>query len=207
MARLRSARSGRRKHNARVALERRGIDGVPRSLNTWLVPVGYFCNVADIDLNVGSGGHAEISAKRGVNNQMVGMRSFTKEYVDSCRAKVKKDVASFKKYAAPEPLETTFFNNMVIVLDRMFVHRFRAVEGKDGNPLNEVRLLCDSMTGSNNQLQMDNTIKYDPDGSVLKLRVGDEIRLNEADFARLSSAFFAEMELKFLVDEAVSQAA
>ena len=44
----------------------------------------------------------------------------------------------------------------------------------------------------------DKTIKFDPAKSVLKYRVGDEIKLNEAEFIRLSSAFFAEFEGKYL---------
>jgi hypothetical protein len=34
---------------------------------------------------------------------------------------------------------------MTLVLDRYFVHRLRVVAGKDGNPLNEIELLTDSL--------------------------------------------------------------
>jgi hypothetical protein len=44
----------------------------------------------------------------------------------------------------------------------------------------------------------DKTIKFDPARSVLKYKVGDEIKLNEAHFVLLSKAFFAEIERKFL---------
>jgi len=37
-----------------------------------------------------------------------------------------------------------------------------------------------------------------PEKSVLKLKVGDEVKLTEADFVRLSKAFFAEIEKKYL---------
>jgi len=69
---------------------------------------------------------------------------------------------------------------------------------KDGNPLNEVRMLCNSMMTNHNILGADKTIKYDPAKSVLKYRFGDQIKLNEADFTRLSGAFFAEIERKYL---------
>jgi hypothetical protein len=85
---------------------------------------------------------------------------------------------------------------MVLAMDSYFVQRMRAKEMKDGNPLNEVRLLCNSMM-YNNRMGADKTIKYDPARSVLKYRVGDEIRLKEADFILLSSAFFAEIESKY----------
>ncbi len=99
---------------------------------------------------------------------------------------------------AIETFEPHFFNNMVLTLDSYFVHRARAIEKKDGNPLNEVRMLCNSMMNNNNMMCADKTIKFDPAKSVLKYGVGDEIKLNEADFILLSSAFFAEIESKYL---------
>ena len=39
----------------------------------------------------------------------------------------------------------TYFNNMVLVLDRYYVHRLLMVTGKDGNPLNEVELLAEPL--------------------------------------------------------------
>jgi hypothetical protein len=77
-------------------------------------------------------------------------------------------------------------------------HRARGLEKKDGNPLNEVRILCNSMMNNNDLMCADKTIKFDPAKSVLKYRVGDEIKLNEADFVRLAAAFFAEIESKYL---------
>ena len=34
---------------------------------------------------------------------------------------------------------------MVLQLEYMFVHRLSGLEGKDGNPLTEVRVLCNSL--------------------------------------------------------------
>jgi hypothetical protein len=73
-----------------------------------------------------------------------------------------------------EAFEATFFNNMVLLLDYLFVHRLRTVEGKDGNPLNEVRILCNSMLLNDNIMTADKSIKLSPEGSVLKYRVGDK---------------------------------
>jgi hypothetical protein len=98
--------------------------------------------------------------------------------------------------AAIEAFEPHFFNNMVLALDSHFVHRARAMETKDGNPLNEVRMLCNSMISNNNIMCAEKTIKSDPAKSVLKYRVGDDIKLNEADLMLLSSAFLAEIEDK-----------
>jgi hypothetical protein len=83
---------------------------------------------------------------------------------------------------------------MVIVLDALFCHRSRTMEGKDGSPLNEVRVLCNSLMFHDGRLRADKSIKLSPAASVLKLQVGDEIRLNENDFRALGDASFAEIE-------------
>jgi hypothetical protein len=105
--------------------------------------------------------------------------------------------------------EATFFNNLVLILDDLFVHRLRTVEGKDGNALNEVRVLCNSILNNRSVMTADNVsameafaglsaIKLSPAKSVLKYQAGDEIKLNDANFPRLCQAFFAEIERKYL---------
>jgi hypothetical protein len=89
----------------------------------------------------------------------------------------------------------------------MFVHRLTGIEGKDGNPLNRVRVLCNSILLNQGKLQGDklpgwpnsagSSLKLLPEKFVLKLRVGDDIRLTEADFVRSSKAFFAEIEKRY----------
>jgi hypothetical protein len=90
----------------------------------------------------------------------------------------------------------------------MFVHRLTGSEGKDGNPLNEVRVICNSILLNDGRLQVDKLpgwpnsagsgIKLPPDTSVLKLKAGDEIKLTEATFTRLAKAFFEELSKKYL---------
>jgi hypothetical protein len=99
--------------------------------------------------------------------------------------------------AAFETFEPLFFNNLVLVLDGCFVHRTRAIEGKDGNPLNEVRMLSTSILSHRGVLTADKTIKYDPEASILKLKIGDEIRIGEARFLALFRAYFAELRRRF----------
>ena len=84
------------------------------------------------------------------------------------------------------------------MLDRYFVHRLRWVAGKDGNPLNEVELLSDSLMDNDGVLRGNNVVKLVPDRTVLKLDVGDRIRLGAAEFERLSTAFRAEIRSRFL---------
>ncbi len=90
----------------------------------------------------------------------------------------------------------------------MFVHRLTGVEGKDGNPLNEVRVLCNSILLNRGKLQVDRLpgwpnsagsgIKLPPERSLLKLKVGDDVKVTEAEFVRLSKSFFAELEKKYV---------
>ena len=145
---------------------------------------------------------------------MLGMKNYTQKYIDGCRSRVDSDLAAYGNLVAAarnpdsanktspnsaiDALEGTFFNNMILLLDYFFVHRLRTIEGKDGNPLNEVRVLCDSMLHNKNIMSANNTIKLSPAKSVLKYQVGDKIKFNEADFLRLSEAFFAEIESRYL---------
>lgn len=138
---------------------------------------------------------------------MLGRKSYEKEYVRACRKMIDADVRAFKS-SGSKGLETTFFNNMVLKLEYMFEHRLTGIEGKDGNPLNEVRVLCNSLLLNQGKLQVDKLpgwpnsagagIKLSPEKSVLKLEVGDKIKLSEADFVRLAKAFFSCLEEKYV---------
>ncbi len=83
---------------------------------------------------------------------MLGMKNYTKKYIDECRSKVDVGLSAYEKLVAAakshpasvralETFEATFFNNMVLMLDYFFVHRLSGIDGKDGNPLNEVKIL------------------------------------------------------------------
>jgi hypothetical protein len=133
---------------------------------------------------------------------MLMVSSYAKDYVDACRAKVAAQLASYRKVLAAKPLETDaferqFFNHLILALDHYFVHRGRTMEGKDDDPLNEVRMLCDAIMENQGRMSADKTIRYKPETSILKFKAGDEIRLDADDFARLSAAFFDEIEKKY----------
>jgi hypothetical protein len=145
---------------------------------------------------------------------MLGMRNYTQEYIDRCRSRVDSDLSVYKNLVAAVKnnsatnetqlnsaivaFEAVFFNNMVLLLDDFFVHRLRTIEGKDGNPLNEVRVMCDSMMSNNNIMSEDKSINLSPAKSVLKVQFGDEIKLTGADFLLICKASFAEIESKYL---------
>ena len=133
---------------------------------------------------------------------MLCVNHYPREYVDECRSRMAAQLNAYRELAGPggaavEAFEPQFFNHLVLALDRYFVHRSRTLEGKNGNPLNEVRMLCSSLLEHHGVLTADKTIKYRPENAVLQLRLGDEIRLREADFEALCSAFFRELDATF----------
>lgn len=144
---------------------------------------------------------------------MLSVNKYTQEYINECRSKVsaqikaydnlidaaRKDTSSRESHldSAMKAFEISFFSNMVLVLDNLFSNRSRTMEKKDGNPLNEVRLICNSILNNHGRLLPDKSIKLDTGKSVLKLRSGDEISIDEKGFVRISDAFFNEIEDKF----------
>ncbi len=134
---------------------------------------------------------------------MLSLKQYPKDYIAACREKMDAQLAAYRKLIKTADAKSVsafaphFFNHLVLVLETNFVHRARGQEGKDGNVLNEVRMLATSLQQHEGVLTADKTIKYQPEESVLKLKLGDKIELNEAAFVALSKAFFAEIEAKF----------
>jgi hypothetical protein len=141
---------------------------------------------------------------------MLGMKKYEKKHIAACRARVEANLGAYRKQvgkALSKDFEARYFADQVLLLDHMFVHRLTGIEGKDGNALNEVRVLCNSILLNQGKLQVDKLaewpnsagsgIKLSPEKSVLKLAADDEIRLSEADFVRLSRAFFEEIEKRY----------
>jgi hypothetical protein len=139
---------------------------------------------------------------------MLGRKDYTREEYDHARSAIADQIAAYDKLLGDDPaaaeqperqeFDALFFNNMTLVLDRYFVYRLRLTSGADGNPLNEVEMICDSLLNNGGILRPLSPIKYLADLSVLRLKIGDRISLSAADFERLSTAFFAELERRFL---------
>lgn len=136
--------------------------------------------------------------------RMLARSGFDQDYVEAIRTRTRAQLAAFESLAgagaAPEALEafaSTYFNALVVGLEQAFVHRARGAEKKDGNPLNEVRVLTASLLEHDGVFTADATIKMKPETSVLGLAYGDEIRLDQEGFTALAEAFLAEIAVKF----------
>lgn len=142
---------------------------------------------------------------------MLAANTYPNDYIAACRANIDRQLSTYRQLieaaqgqaasqarpSAATEFDLLFFRNLIVLLDAMFVHRTRAREGKDGNPLNEVRMLCESVLKSGDVMTANSSIKYDPSKAVLGLRIGDDIRVGEADFTRLAQAFFSAIETRF----------
>jgi hypothetical protein len=138
---------------------------------------------------------------------MLGRKNYTTTELENGRAAMKSQLETYKKLvatassvdakAALAAFEPLFFNQLSLALDRLYVHRIRAVTGKENNPLNELELICEALIDHHGVFRGNNVIKYTPTKSVLQLEIGDKIGLTQQQFERLSSAFFTDLEAKF----------
>ena len=141
---------------------------------------------------------------------MLGRKDFSPQELAAARAAVDEQLRAYRALAdavarvddptataALEALEPVLFTGLTVALDRYFVHRIRAVSGKDGNPLNEVELLVESLMNNDGVLRGNTVVKYVPEESVTQLKPGDRVVLTRAQFERLAKAFLAEIEARF----------
>jgi hypothetical protein len=125
---------------------------------------------------------------------------YTPTYIAACRQRFADQLQAYLSMvegsSAPNvgEFERKYCRALLLALDNCFATRSRSMEGRDGNPLNEVRILCKSIIINRGKLMADAHINLSPGTSVLGLAVGDDVDLNARDFARISSAFFDSIE-------------
>lgn len=135
---------------------------------------------------------------------MLGRKNYTQAEIDTARTAIERQLAAYdqvvagSKGAARDEFDAVFFNQLLLALDRPFVHRIRPVTGKDGNPLNEVEMLCDSLMTHGGVLRPSKVIKLDPATSVAGVEFAASIQLDHDQFGRLATAFFDELQIRFL---------
>jgi hypothetical protein len=133
---------------------------------------------------------------------MLGRADYPIEFIMACRKRAERQLKVYDALAKKagkdmDAFAPEFFNTMVLALDHYFMHRLRGKEGKDGNPLNEVRMLAASLLENDGIMSKDNTIKYDPGKSITGIAVGDKIVLDRKRFGALVDAYFDEIAAKF----------
>jgi hypothetical protein len=130
---------------------------------------------------------------------VLGRTSYTTEELESCRDHVDALLAAWEADAVEDStLEGLVFVQAVVALDAWFVHRLRSQEGKDGNPMNEVRVLADSVVANDGIVRVEGGIRWVPERTVLGLGVGDEVVVTANGFERLAAAYLAAVEATYV---------
>jgi hypothetical protein len=139
---------------------------------------------------------------------MLAVTSYPEVYVQLTAAKLDEQLASYaalaeavkgnaKAEAALAAFAPGYFATALLALDHHFMHRMRGAEGKDGNPLNEVRMLSDAIMENDGVLKENKTIKYKDEKAVAGVGVGETIALDAATFEKLAKAYIAEIGKRF----------
>ena len=133
---------------------------------------------------------------------MLGRASYSVDFIMACRKRAERQLKLYDALAKKvgqdiDAFAPEFFNTMVLALDHYFMHRLRGKEGKDGNPLNEVRMLAASLLEHDGVLAKDNTIKYDPGKSIAGIGIGQKIEIDREQFEALADGFFDEIAARF----------
>ena len=143
---------------------------------------------------------------------MLGRRTFTRAEIDRARLVIGSQLEAYRELEravrgsdggdvqpALAEFEHLFFNTLALALDRPFVHRVRNVTGKDGTPLNELEVICDSLL-ADGVFRAGSVVRYDAAASLVGLEEGAHVRLTADQFQRLAEAVFAELDAKFAED-------
>ena len=118
---------------------------------------------------------------------------YDRHYVATCRESVGAAVEELRRVQAG----SAAWNQLVPALDRWFGIRNPRVEGRDGNPINEVRVIAESVTEHGSVIVVPKGIKLAPETSVLGFEEGEEISLDGDAYERLFDAFLTEVEERY----------
>ena len=125
--------------------------------------------------------------------------AYTSDEIESCRDNCDALLAAWGANDVEDStLESLVFVQAVVVLDAWFGDRDRDLEGDDGNPMNEVRVIADSVVGNAGVLRVEGPIRWVPERTVLRLAVGDEVEMTADGFERLAAAYLAAIERTYL---------
>ena len=128
---------------------------------------------------------------------MLGRGSYSEAYVHAVRTRFGRVLKAFDKAKPAEPFAGEALLDVVLGLEMAFVHRLRGQEGKDGNPLNEVRMITASVLEFGGVMTQDKTIKWNAAKSVTGLAMGDKIALSRKQIGALVDAFIEEIAKRY----------
>ncbi len=134
---------------------------------------------------------------------MLAQKTYPIAHIDAGRTAVNTHLVAYRAATAATPeaagriFEPLFCRGVVVLLDSWFMHRTRGVEGKDGNPANEVRMLAAAIVHNGGVLAADTTIRYQADTSVTGLDIGAAIDLTVDQVERLATAYFDTITDRF----------
>ena len=128
---------------------------------------------------------------------MLGRANYPVGYIEAVHARVSRVLKAFDKAKPAEPFATEALLDVVLGLEMAFVHRLRGQEGKDGNPLNELRMIATSVLEFDGMMTGDKTIRWTPEKSVTGLRIGDKIVLSRKQVGALLDAVIEEVAKRF----------
>ena len=121
--------------------------------------------------------------------------TYSADEIESCRDNCDALLAAWGANDVEDStLESLVFGHAVVVLHTWFGHRQRGLEGDDGNPMNEVRVIADSIVDNDAVLRVAGPITWVPERTVLRLAVGDEVEITANGFERLTAAYLAAIE-------------
>ncbi len=126
---------------------------------------------------------------------MTDRSAYTSDEVESCRDNCDALLAAWGANEVDDStLESLVFGQAVVVLHTWFGHRRRELEGDDGNAMNEVRVIADSIVDNDSVLRVEGPIAWVPERTVLRLAVGDDVQVTANGFERLTAAYLAAIE-------------
>ena len=128
---------------------------------------------------------------------MLGRANYPVAYIKAVNTRVDRVLKAFDQAKPAEPFASEALLDVIVGLEMAFVHRLRGQEGKDGNPLNEVRMITASVLEFGGVMTLDKTIKWKPEASATGLKNGDKIALDRKQVGKLVDAFFEELAKKY----------
>ncbi len=129
---------------------------------------------------------------------MLAVSRYAPEYVERCRNTFHATIAACGKGLSSTKGEPLVTCQLIVALEGWFAQRTRGMEGKDGNPMNEVRLLASSITHHGGVLTIEKGLRLSADSSVLGLAPGDVIAPSLHDLAHLVDAFLDAIERTYV---------